>query len=105
MSEHLTPERLAQIRELAMMSGPDSAIAHAVAEIDRLRGEHEADRRTWQSDLTKLREARAERDELKQRLHNAGMTRTWTNEDGKKFVFVEDIAPHLLGSTKSGDAR
>jgi len=42
---------------------------------------------------------RAERDALKQRLHDAAMTRTWTNEDGKKFVFVEDIAPALLGTT------
>ncbi|MFJ8929317.1 hypothetical protein ACIRLA_22330 [Streptomyces sp. NPDC102364] len=43
----------------------------------------------------------AERAALKQRLHDAAMTRTWRNEDGKKFVFVEDIAPALLG-TKSG---
>jgi len=41
--------------------------------------------------------AETERDELKKRLHDAAMTKTWTNEDGKKFVFVEDIAPHLLG--------
>lgn len=48
--------------------------------------------------------AEAERDELKKRvavldgrLNDAAMTRVWTNEDGKKFVFVEDIAPALLG--------
>ena len=31
----------------------------------------------------------------------AAMARTWKNEDGKKFVFVEDIAGPLLG-LKSG---
>ncbi|WP_331756710.1 hypothetical protein [Streptomyces decoyicus] len=41
--------------------------------------------------------AEAERDGLTKRLHDAAMTKTWTNEDGKKFVFVEDIAPPLLG--------
>lgn len=43
---------------------------------------------------------RGENDQLKKRLHDAAMTRTWTNEDGKKFVFVEDIAPPLLGTTE-----
>jgi septal ring factor EnvC (AmiA/AmiB activator) len=35
----MTPEREQEIRELAEMSGPDSAIAHAVTELDRLRAE------------------------------------------------------------------
>lgn len=43
----------------------------------------------------------AERAALTQRLHDASMTRTWRNEDGKKFVFVEDLAPALLGKPKS----
>ena len=46
------------------------------------------------------------RDELaqaQQRLHDAAMTRVWRNEDGKKFVFVEDIAPHLLGTAPGGE--
>lgn len=34
---------------------------------------------------------------LESRLHDAAMTRVWKNEDGKSFVFVEDIAPALLG--------
>lgn len=43
-------------------------------------------------------------EELEKRLNDAAATRVWKNEDGKKFVFVEDIAPHLLGtSTKAGD--
>jgi len=48
---------------------------------------------------------KAERDEALLRLHAAAMTRTWTNEDGKKFVFVEDIAPVLLGTEKAGEGR
>ncbi|AVH59914.1 MULTISPECIES: hypothetical protein [Streptomyces] len=47
--------------------------------------------------LARLTKAEAERDALQKRLHDAAMTRTWRNEDGKKFVFVEDIAPALLG--------
>lgn len=42
-----------------------------------------------------------ERDELKNQLHQAAMTKVWTNEDGKRFVFVEDLAPALLGTTNS----
>lgn len=68
--------------------------------------------------LDELVRVRAERDELKKRaaelqkqvvvldgrLHDAAMTKTWTNEDGKRFVFVEDIAPALLGTApKAGD--
>jgi len=49
----------------------------------------------FQRDSKKRWRNRAETAE--QRLHDAAMTRTWTNEDGKKFVFVEDIAPALLG--------
>jgi hypothetical protein len=40
---------------------------------------------------------RAEKAEA--RLNAAALVKTWTNEDGKKFVFVEDIAPVLLGTT------
>jgi hypothetical protein len=47
--------------------------------------------------LAELAAVRKERDEAQKRLHDAAMTRTWRNEDGKKFVFVEDIAPALLG--------
>lgn len=42
-----------------------------------------------------------ENDQLSKRLHDAAMTRVWTNEDGKKFVFLEDIAPALLGKTRT----
>lgn len=39
----------------------------------------------------------AERDTRQERLHQAALAKVWRNEDGKKFVFVEDIAPALLG--------
>ncbi|MCW7941607.1 hypothetical protein AAW14_06045 [Streptomyces hygroscopicus] len=54
--------------------------------------------------LAELAAVRAERDALAKRLHDAAMTRTWRNEDGKKFVFVEDIAPALLGITPGTEA-
>lgn len=62
-------------------------------EIDRLR----AQAAELESQTAAYRATETERDQLKQRLHDAAMTKTWTNEDGKKFVFVEDIAPTLLG--------
>ncbi len=40
---------------------------------------------------------KAENTKLQDRLNKAAMTKVWKNEDGKKFVFVEDIAPALLG--------
>jgi hypothetical protein len=56
------------------------------------------------SEALRTNKAEAERDELKKRvavldgrLNDAAMTRVWTNENGKKFVFLEDIAPALLG--------
>lgn len=47
---------------------------------------------------------RGENEQLKKRIHDAAMTRTWTNEDGKKFVFLEDIAPALLGKNTEAEA-
>ena len=49
-----------------------------------------------------LQKAHAERDELKQRLHEAAMAKVWTNEDGKKFVFADDLKGPLLGITPNG---
>lgn len=51
-----------------------------------------------------VEQLKAERDALQQRLNQAAMTRTWRNEDGKKFVFVEDIAPALLGIEPKSEA-
>ncbi|WP_328313148.1 hypothetical protein OG432_24715 [Streptomyces sp. NBC_00442] len=55
--------------------------------------------------LAELDRLRVERDALKDRLHRAALARTWRNEDGKKFVFVEDIAGPLLGrdDAEAGD--
>lgn len=67
----------------------------------KLRAENET--RTMKRELATVR---AERDALQKRLLDAAMTRTWRNEDGKKFVFVEDIAPALLGiKSEGGDPR
>ncbi|CAM5426397.1 MULTISPECIES: hypothetical protein [Streptomyces] len=78
--------------------------AALLAEIERLRAERDADHRTWQHDLSKLREAQGEVERLRNRLHSAAMTRTWRLENGKQFVYVEDIAPHLLGTVPGGAA-
>lgn len=47
---------------------------------------------------------RAERDALQDRLHKVALAKVWTNEDGKKFVFVEDIANALYGITPETEA-
>lgn len=41
---------------------------------------------------------------LEARLHEAAMARVWTNEDGKKFVFADDIKGPLLGRYSKADA-
>lgn len=90
-----------------------------LAELDRVRVERdelkkrvaelEAERHSTNDSLAVVTEAfraaETERDGLKQRLHEAAMTKTWTNEDGKKFVFVEDIALALLGRPAKGGVR
>lgn len=83
------PQLVAEVRGLRIQAAKDQAqIANhqpVLAELDRLRA-HAAG--------------------LERRLHDAAMTRTWRNEDGKTFVFVEDIAPALLGlEPKDGDQR
>lgn len=64
------------------------------------------DRESYQGWLkqteARVAELEAERDALAKRLHDAAMARVWTNEDGKKFVFVEDIAPALLDTPAGG---
>lgn len=67
---------------------------NTMPELRREIQHHQDGKQRWRDRAEK---AEAERDELKKRLNEAAMTKTWTNEDGKKFVFVEDIAPPLLG--------
>ncbi|WP_448333536.1 hypothetical protein [Streptomyces sp. DSM 41534] len=101
----LSPEREADIRERAAAEKPGHhAIRAVLAELDRTRAERDRATRAFDALAEKHDQAKAERDELEKkvaaldgRLNDAAMTRVWTNEDGKKFVFVEDIAPALLG--------
>lgn len=98
----LTPEREAEIAERT----PKRAAA-LTAWIDKFAPLAENQRAVENAEtvleedvpalLAELAAVRKERDEAQKRLHDAAMTRTWRNEDGKKFVFVEDIAPALLG--------
>lgn len=78
------------------------------ARVADLEAERAADHKTWQHDLRTARgecEATAARVAgLEKRLHDAAMARVWRNEDGKKFVFVEDIAPALLGIEPKPDS-
>jgi hypothetical protein len=76
-----------------------------VAEVKRLQrqvADFQAEQDRCDAEYAK---AIGERDALQKRLHNAAMTRTWRNEDGKKFVFVEDIAPALLGIEPDGGGQ
>jgi hypothetical protein len=46
----------------------------------------------------------AERDALRDRLHQIALVKVWTNEDGKRFVFADDIAHATFGIEPNGDA-
>lgn len=63
-------------------------------ELRRTIQHHQDGKQRWRARAEK---AEAERDALQQRLHEAALTKVWVNEDGKRFVFLEDIAPALLG--------
>lgn len=39
----------------------------------------------------------AERDALQGRLHQVALAKVWTNEDGKRFVFADDVAQAVFG--------
>lgn len=113
MAESLTPQREAHIRSSANDRHDVSSvhIAELFAELERVRGLL-AEHVEGLNDLAALVShwhlravtAEVERDALQKRLHDAAMTKVWTNEDGKKFVFVEDLAGPLLGLVaKAGD--
>ncbi|MEU4967839.1 hypothetical protein [Streptomyces smyrnaeus] len=80
---------------------PEDAPALA-AEVEALRGQLAEACGGTSAVVERMRQQQERIAELEKRLHDAAMTRTWTNEDGKKFVFVEDVAPALLGYEAEG---
>lgn len=70
------------------------------ADLRRAVDHHKGGKERWRKRALK---AEPERDALQERLHQAALAKVWTNEDRKKFVFVEDIAPALLGLGQSTD--
>lgn len=130
MTDRLTPEREAEIVEhlaatenwsignlaardlLAELTAVRAELAartehiafldrNTLPELHRTVQHHIDGKQRWRGRAERVE---AERDALKKRLHDAAMTRTWRNEDGKKFVFVEDIAPILLGVEPRAEA-
>lgn len=108
----MTPDRERMIRiwheELHRMTDPTAvarreALGDLLAEVDRLRKalSDAADQVAELED--ELGQASAENAALKQRLHEAAMARVWTNEDGKKFVFADDLKGPLLGKVAPVD--
>lgn len=96
-------QRCTVIREWA--EDPDADEVALLAEVDRLRKalSDAADQvAELEDDLGK---ASAEAATLRQRLHEAAMARVWTNEDGKKFVFADDLKGPLLGKAPVRDLR
>lgn len=73
-----------------LSKGPDTS------EADKLRLRIDELERAYTFDTAALKKRVAE---LEQRLHDAAMARVWTNEDGKKFVFADDLKGPLLGTT------
>ncbi|MFG3136109.1 hypothetical protein ACGFZA_07785 [Streptomyces sp. NPDC048211] len=69
---------------------------NALPELRREVEHHKDGKARWRGRAEKA-EARVA--ELEERLHDAAMARVWTNEDGKKFVFVDDLKGPLLGTT------
>lgn len=59
----------------------------------------EANRRVLQKVRERRNEAQDERDELKAKLAAIAMVKVWTNEDGKRFMFADDLADILLPAT------
>ena len=79
------------VRELGALPMP---VGRQLSEVERLQARVDEVERKYTFDTAELKRRIAE---LEKRLHDAAMTRTWRLENGKKFVYVEDIAPALLG--------
>jgi hypothetical protein len=80
--------------------GEDYAGEDTASEVERLfrhLGEHDANvQRILQAKNEAIEKAYAERDALKAQLAEIAMAKVWTNEDGKRFVFADDLAAILL---------
>ncbi|MEV0556318.1 hypothetical protein AB0I27_23050 [Streptomyces sp. NPDC050597] len=75
---------------------------NTLPELRRTIQHHEDGKKRWRDRAEK---AEPERDALQERLHQIALAKVWTNEDRKKFVFVEDIARPLFGlDAEAGDA-
>lgn len=93
----------AQVVASIVAAGKESERLHQrqLARSERLRenadfhlGQEMARRQLAEKETAELRARVAE---LEKRLNAAAMARVWTNEDGKKFVFADDIKGPLLG--------
>lgn len=99
---YVTPAGWATALESAqLLQSPEMAhrMAELEAERDALRARVDEVERAYTFDTAGLKR---ERDALQRRLHDAAMVKVWKNEDGKRFVFVEDLAPALLGLEPEG---
>lgn len=67
-------------------------------EMRRTIQRHEDGKKRWRD---RAQKAEPERDALQERLHQVAMAQVWTNEDGKRFVFADDIA-HAVFDLKPG---
>ncbi|OPG13691.1 hypothetical protein [Microbispora sp. GKU 823] len=75
-----------------------NAVATVAEQAQRLfarEREHNADRAELARVRAMLDDARARCNEAEAKLHQVAMTKVWTNEDGKRFVFVDDLAAAL----------
>ena len=62
---------------------------NTLPELRRTIQRHVDGKKRWRDRAEK---AEPERDALQERLHQVALAKVWTNEDGKKFVFADDIA-------------
>lgn len=51
--------------------------------------------------VAEVERLRKERDGLREQVHRVKTVRVWTNEDGKRFVFVDD----LVAAVDGGESR
>jgi hypothetical protein len=83
----LSSERLAKARE-----EHQAKVASLQALADRCR----------EKDWAHSAEQAKRREEAERKLHEIAMVKVWTNEDGKRFVFADDLAGILLDMPVEG---